>query len=313
MHSISRDNYNQQQNYTKISNHNSHYIQHQSHQQQQQQINPQKSAIGERKKLKVQFIPNSSNAQPNTCNLQINPKTWPNLEVNDILEISAITQSSVQSCQQSSNQHNSINRTSSLYLTSSSLNSKDWPSLTDEENSPILLQVTKASLNKDIPLNSIRIDFIATSAPFSFKNLADVNVTVVDKQKVVLDLVELLFKEQYFNGNDMLRIKKHMVNTCVYLKKNIEFSGMKCSVREMWVPNGDIVTCGYISEKTRLVFRAQSAMCTIYIQMSREMWEFDTNGEMQHEKAVNFLGELFTNWKVRFNLVAKEIKNILDP
>ena len=27
------------------------------------------------------------------------------------------------------------------------------------------------------------------------------------------------------------------------------------------------------------------------------MWEFDVNGEMYHEKAVNFLGELFTNWK----------------
>ena len=27
------------------------------------------------------------------------------------------------------------------------------------------------------------------------------------------------------------------------------------------------------------------------------MWEFDVNGEMYHEKAINFLGELFTNWK----------------
>ena len=31
--------------------------------------------------------------------------------------------------------------------------------------------------------------------------------------------------------------------------------------------------------------------------MSKEMWEFDVNGEMYHEKAVNFLGELFKNWK----------------
>ncbi len=303
MHSFTRETYaQQQQNYQKGGYHTSNYNQQQNQYPQQQQINKdniQKSAIGEKKKLKVQFIPNNSNAQPNTCNLQINPKTWPNLEVDDILEISAITQSS----SQSSNQHNSLNRNASYYPTSSSLNSNIRSDSTDEENSPILLQVTKTSLNKDIPLNSIRIDLIAASAPFSFKSLADVNVTVVDKKKVVLDLVELLFKEQYFNGNDMLRIKKHMVNTCVYLKKNIEFSGMKCSVREMWVPNGDIVTCGYISEKTRLVFRAQSAMCTIYIQMSREMWEFDVNGEMYHEKAVNFLGELFTNWKVglKFN------------
>lgn len=303
MHSFNRETYaQQQQNYQKGGHHHSNYNQQQNQYPQQQQINKdniQKSAIGEKKKLKVQFIPNSSNAQPNTCNLQINPKTWPNLEIDDILEISAITQSS----SQSSNQHNSLNHNQNYYLTSSSLNSNIRSDSTDEENSPILLQVTKTSLNKDIPLNSIRIDLIAGSAPFSFKSLADVNVTVVDKKKVVLDLVELLFKEQYFNGNDMLRIKKHMVNTCVYLKKNIEFSGMKCSVREMWVPNGDIVTCGYISEKTRLVFRAQSAMCTIYIQMSREMWEFDVNGEMYHEKAVNFLGELFTNWKVglKFN------------
>ena len=37
---------------------------------------------------------------------------------------------------------------------------------------------------------------------------------------VVLDLVELLFKEQYLNGNDMLRIKKHMVQTR-YTNKNL--------------------------------------------------------------------------------------------
>jgi hypothetical protein len=31
--------------------------------------------------------------------------------------------------------------------------------------------------------------------------------------------------------------------------------------------------------------------------MSLEMWEFDVNGEMYHEKAINFFGELFTNWR----------------
>ena len=131
-----------------------------------------------------------------------------------------------------------------------------------------------------------------------------------------------MFKDQYFNGNDMLRIKKYVENSCVHIKKTIECCGMRCVVRDMWSFNGDLVTCGYISDKTRvtyiykfcccfylikitnafkrkqLVFRSQSAMCTIYIQMSREMWEFDVNGEMYHEKAINFLGELFTNWKV---------------
>ncbi len=114
----------------------------------------------------------------------------------------------------------------------------------------------------------------------------------------------------------MWRLKKQIENTCIYVRKNIEFCGMRCSVREMWM-NGEIVTCGYVGVDTRvsrliyccccwhqvfnfllkLVFRSQSAMCSIYIQMSSEQWEFDVNGEMYHEKAINFLAELFTNWK----------------
>lgn len=46
------------------------------------------------------------------------------------------------------------------------------------------------------------------------------------------------------------------------------------------------------------------------------MWEFDVNGEMYHEKAVNFLGELFTNWKVgvRYYFTAFSLlTNALNP
>ncbi len=74
-------------------------------------------------------------------------------------------------------------------------------------------------------------------------------------------------------------------------------------MREMWVYKGDVadmVSCGYINEKTRLVFRSQFAMCPIYIQMSTKMWQFDVIGEMHHEKAINFLGELLTNSKVSY-------------
>lgn len=72
-------------------------------------------------------------------------------------------------------------------------------------------------------------------------------------KEVTLDLVELIFKEQYFNGSDMWRFKMQMEDTCIYVKKNIEFCGMRCTVREMWM-NGEIVTCGYISAQTRVLF-----------------------------------------------------------
>ena len=49
----------------------------------------------------------------------------------------------------------------------------------------------------------------------------------------------------------MWRLKKQIENTCIYIKKNIEFCGMRCSVREMWM-NGEIVSCGYVGADTRV-------------------------------------------------------------
>ncbi|KAF7239840.1 GATOR complex protein DEPDC5 [Varanus komodoensis] len=66
---------------------------------------------------------------------------------------------------------------------------------------------------------------------------------------------------------------------------------------ELWVKS-EKVTCGYISEDTRVVFRSTSAMVYIFIQMSCEMWDFDIYGDLYFEKAVNgFLADLFTKWK----------------
>lgn len=82
----------------------------------------------------------------------------------------------------------------------------------------------------------------------------------------MLDLVEILFKEQYVNGYDMLRIKKHMENTCVYLRKNIEFCSIRCSVRKLWHSNGDVVTCGYVGPKTRVIFILSNKLILLFEQ-----------------------------------------------
>lgn len=239
------------------------------------------------KKFKVQLLPNSPNTnQLLYCNLQIHPHAFSKekpLQIGQILEISKIQQSLLQS--------NNTNLGASFNGGNSMQNEFD------DNVSPIILQITSQSLNENIPLDTIRIDPAASSDPFQIKPFSSVNVTQIDSNQVKLDLVELIFREQYLNGSDMWRIKKHFENSCVFFKKSIEFCGMRCSVREMW-NKGEVVSCGYINEDTRLVFRSLSAMCTIYIQMSREMWEFDVNGEMYNEKAVNFLSELFTNWKV---------------
>uniref|UniRef100_A0A663EF88 GATOR1 complex protein DEPDC5 n=1 Tax=Aquila chrysaetos chrysaetos TaxID=223781 RepID=A0A663EF88_AQUCH len=84
---------------------------------------------------------------------------------------------------------------------------------------------------------------------------------------------------------------------CVNWSAHSEPTVLLTPAGELWVKS-EKVTCGYISEDTRVVFRSTSAMVYIFIQMSCEMWDFDIYGDLYFEKAVNgFLADLFTKWK----------------
>ncbi|XP_068455837.1 GATOR1 complex protein DEPDC5 isoform X2 [Clinocottus analis] len=163
-----------------------------------------------------------------------------------------------------------------------------------DEYSPLLLQVK--SLKEDLQKETISVDQTVAQA-FKLRAYQDVIVNSVDPKDVTLDLVELTFKDQYIGRGDMWRLKKSLVSTCAYLTQKVEFAGIRAQASELWV-KGEKVTCGYISEDTRVVFRSTSAMVYIFIQMSCEMWDFDIYGDLYFEKAVNgFLSDLFAKWK----------------
>ncbi|XP_034743793.1 GATOR complex protein DEPDC5 isoform X3 [Etheostoma cragini] len=168
-----------------------------------------------------------------------------------------------------------------------------------DEYSPLLLQVK--SLKEDLQkgccyLETISVDQTVAQA-FKLRAYQDVIVNIVDPKDVTLDLVELTFKDQYIGRGDMWRLKKSLVSTCAYVTQKVEFAGIRAQASELWV-KGEKVTCGYISEDTRVVFRSTSAMVYIFIQMSCEMWDFDIYGDLYFEKAVNcFLSDLFAKWK----------------
>uniref|UniRef100_A0A671TV52 DEP domain containing 5, GATOR1 subcomplex subunit n=1 Tax=Sparus aurata TaxID=8175 RepID=A0A671TV52_SPAAU len=135
-----------------------------------------------------------------------------------------------------------------------------------DEYSPLLLQVK--SLKEDLQKETISVDQTVAQA-FKLRAYQDVIVNIVDPK----------------------------VSTCTYVTQKVEFAGIRAQASELWV-KGEKVTCGYISEDTRVVFRSTSAMVYIFIQMSCEMWDFDIYGDLYFEKAVNgFLSDLFTKWK----------------
>ncbi|XP_076434609.1 GATOR1 complex protein DEPDC5-like [Babylonia areolata] len=185
------------------------------------------------------------------------------------------------------------------------ITSKDFPGVVigdvleiyhpEDEFSRLLLQVEALTEDSQQKETVSIADGIA--ATFQLRHYKDVIVNKIDPKTVAVEMVELLFKEQYLHRSDMWRLMNTLKNTCVYLNKKIEFAEIRCLVNELW-SQGEKVTCGVITDETRVVYRSSTAVVQIFIQMSSEMWEFDLNGDLYFEKAVNgFLTDLFAKWK----------------
>lgn len=113
--------------------------------------------------------------------------------------------------------------------------------------------------------------------------------------------IEISFRDQYIARSDMWRLATNdLSDSCVYKGKKIHFVGsIKAQVRHIYV-RGQKVQAAYFSSRTKPIFRSESARYAIFIQMSREMWHFDTegSGEIVFNKLINgFLPELFKRWR----------------
>jgi hypothetical protein len=97
----------------------------------------------------------------------------------------------------------------------------------------------------------------------------------------------------------------------VYRGQKLLFMGtIKATVKQIYI-DGQSVPSGYFSPTTKPIFRSESARYVLFIQMSREMWDFDAEGagEIMFNKVVSgFLPDLFKRW-LRIN--AKHVVTII--
>ncbi|KAG9288504.1 hypothetical protein G9A89_015710 [Geosiphon pyriformis] len=126
----------------------------------------------------------------------------------------------------------------------------------------------------------------------------EVIARAVDVNSVAAEFIELTFRDQYIGRSDMWRLSTSLTNICVYVGRKIEFTEcIRAQVKRICV-KGELVSGGYITAETKAIFRSESAKYFIFVQMSREMWEFDEDGELFFEKAIDgFLPDLFHRWK----------------
>ncbi|ABN65709.2 predicted protein [Scheffersomyces stipitis CBS 6054] len=118
--------------------------------------------------------------------------------------------------------------------------------------------------------------------------------------KVEADSVEIFIKDVNLSRDSMWNFSSTLVNSCVHIDKRLLFLNNRTGIVKYIYKNGRNVFSGYIGENTKVTFRSESAKLTVLVQLSREMWHFEENGEIMFHKLVNNLfPKMFKRWRDR--------------
>ena len=135
---------------------------------------------------------------------------------------------------------------------------------------------------------------------FELRSGMQVELTRADLETFTASHVEFSFRDAYIARSDMWRmIGNELTGRTVYTGQRITYlGGIRLVVKSIHT-NGHKVNSGYFSGHTMPIFRSEAARYVIFIQMSREMWDFDSegNGEILFNRVINgFLPDLFRRW-----------------
>ncbi|KAJ1308651.1 hypothetical protein OPQ81_004345 [Rhizoctonia solani] len=147
------------------------------------------------------------------------------------------------------------------------------------------------------PLNQITVARPIANF-FGFKNHSEILLTKIDKNTVIVDYVEIEFKDQYLGRCEMWRLSNSLKNSCIYVGQKVNFIGcISASIRNIYI-KGKQVSSGIVDASTKIIFRSLSAKTTIFVQVCKELWEFADDGERFTEKIVHsFFPELIHRWE----------------
>ena len=135
----------------------------------------------------------------------------------------------------------------------------------------------------------------------AFEKGSQVLVSTADEASCYASHVEIIFRDQYLARADMWRlVATELADRCIFRGQRIVFmESIKASIKTIFV-RGRKVPSAFFHTSTKPIFRSESARYVLFIQMSKEMWDFDVDGpgEIMFDKVINgFLPELFKRWQ----------------
>lgn len=121
---------------------------------------------------------------------------------------------------------------------------------------------------------------------------------IANADEVMLDTVEVYLKDVNFSRDSQWSLSSSMVGSCCYVNQRVSFSGNRIGHIKTLYREGRPVFSGYIGVSTNIIFRSESAKLVFLVQLSREMWHFEENGEIMFHKLVNSLfPKIFKKWR----------------
>lgn len=158
-------------------------------------------------------------------------------------------------------------------------------------------------LPQEIKTRNPKLEISITSSIaniFGLKNRNQVLLSVVDRGQCSASHVDISFRDQFMVRSDMWRlVMSELAGKVIFKGQKISFMGsIKATVKNIFI-RGKKVLSGYFSPHTIPVFRSEAAKYVLFIQMSREMWDFDSEGtgDILFSRVINgFLPELFKRW-----------------
>lgn len=156
---------------------------------------------------------------------------------------------------------------------------------------------------QDIKLRNPKLEISVTgnvANTFGFKNRSQVLLSIVDREQCAASHVDIAFRDQYMVRSDMWRlVMSELADKTIYKGQKISFmNSIKATIKNIYFREKKVLS-GYFAPNTIPVFRSESAKYVLFIQMSREMWNFDSegSGDILFSRVINgFLPELFKRW-----------------
>jgi hypothetical protein len=140
---------------------------------------------------------------------------------------------------------------------------------------------------------------VSLARHFGFENRMKARIELVEAiENATASHIELFFREQHLSRADMWRMEAQINDNVLYEGQKLDYLGSNAaSVETIYIAGTKVDSACVLHPQTKLIFRSGSARYIILVQVSKEMLENWSNGDLMYERLVNgFLPDLIQRW-----------------